>query len=69
MLRSRIAQRGATIIYATHIFDGMEAWPTHVAYVERGQLKRAGAAADVPVRARSLHAHARVRALTMRLRR
>ena len=43
-------QRGATIIYATHIFDGMEAWPTHVAYVERGVLKRAGAAADVPVR-------------------
>jgi CCR4-NOT complex subunit CAF16 len=42
-------QRGATIIYATHIFDGMDAWPTHVAYVERGVLKRAGRAADVPV--------------------
>jgi CCR4-NOT complex subunit CAF16 len=30
-------QRGATIIYATHIFDGLEFWPTHVAYVARGE--------------------------------
>lgn len=29
--------RGATIIYATHIFDGLEFWPTHVAYVARGE--------------------------------
>jgi len=29
--------RGATIIYATHIFDGLEFWPTHVAYVARGK--------------------------------
>ena len=43
-------QRGATIVYATHIFDGLADWPTHVAYVERGALKRAGATADVPVR-------------------
>lgn len=31
-------QRGATIIYATHIFDGLEQWITHVAYLEDGQL-------------------------------
>jgi CCR4-NOT complex subunit CAF16 len=31
------AARGATIIYATHIFDGLEFWPTHVAYVARGE--------------------------------
>jgi ABC-type uncharacterized transport system ATPase subunit len=30
-------ERGATIIYATHIFDGLEFWPTHVAYVARGE--------------------------------
>ncbi len=29
--------RGATIIYATHIFDGLESWPTHLAYVARGE--------------------------------
>lgn len=23
-------EKGATIIYATHIFDGLESWPTHL---------------------------------------
>ena len=23
-------ERGATVIYATHIFDGLESWPTHL---------------------------------------
>ena len=31
-------QRGATIIYATHIFDGLEKWVTHVVYIADGQL-------------------------------
>ena len=31
--------RGATIIYATHIFDGLEKWVTHVAYLADGHLK------------------------------
>ncbi len=31
-------QRGATIIYATHIFDGLEKWITHVAYVADGAM-------------------------------
>ena len=35
-------ERGATIIYATHIFDGMEDWPTHLAYVEEGKMVRGG---------------------------
>merc|ERR1719446_679892 len=25
--------RGATIIYATHIFDGLDDWPTHIHYL------------------------------------
>lgn len=29
-LRSECEERGATIIYATHIFDGLESWPTHM---------------------------------------
>ena len=33
-------ERGATVIYATHIFDGLEAWPTHLAYMEDGTLVR-----------------------------
>ena len=32
--------RRATIIYATHIFDGLDAWPTHVAFLARGKLRR-----------------------------
>jgi CCR4-NOT complex subunit CAF16 len=34
------SERGATIVYATHIFDGMESWPTHLAYVEGGRMVR-----------------------------
>ncbi|CAM9816632.1 unnamed protein product, partial [Chrysoparadoxa australica] len=26
-------ERGATIIYATHIFDGLDGWPTHLTYL------------------------------------
>lgn len=33
-------ERGATIVYATHIFDGLETWATHLAYVQDGDLKR-----------------------------
>ncbi len=33
-------ERGATIIYATHIFDGLERWITHVAYLEDGLLAK-----------------------------
>ncbi|PRQ32757.1 putative P-loop containing nucleoside triphosphate hydrolase [Rosa chinensis] len=34
-------QRGATIVYATHIFDGFETRATHLAYIQDGELKRA----------------------------
>ncbi|KAL2897432.1 ABC transporter I family member 19 [Bienertia sinuspersici] len=33
-------QRAATIVYATHIFDGLETWATHLAYIQEGELKR-----------------------------
>ncbi|KAK9146404.1 hypothetical protein Sjap_006307 [Stephania japonica] len=32
--------RGATVVYATHIFDGLEAWATDLAYIQDGVLKR-----------------------------
>lgn len=44
-------ERGATIIYATHIFDGMEKWATHMAFVTDGLLKRGGPTAGIAVRA------------------
>ncbi|KAL9233726.1 hypothetical protein vseg_008684 [Gypsophila vaccaria] len=39
-LAEECEQRGATIVYATHIFDGLETWATHLAYVQDGELKR-----------------------------
>lgn len=38
-LRSECETTGATIIYATHIFDGLEAWPTHLMYLAHSKLQ------------------------------
>lgn len=38
-LRKECEERGASIIYATHIFDGLEEWPTHILYVAHGKLQ------------------------------
>ncbi|CEM14107.1 unnamed protein product [Vitrella brassicaformis CCMP3155] len=35
-------QRRVTIVYATHIFDGMQAWATHVAHMASGKMVRFG---------------------------
>ncbi len=43
--RLECEERGATILYATHIFDGLEGWVTHVAYLEDGQLIKSEMAA------------------------
>jgi energy-coupling factor transporter ATP-binding protein EcfA2 len=40
--RAECEQRGATIVYATHIFDGLENWVTHVAYLEDGEMRIGG---------------------------
>ncbi|KAI8589677.1 P-loop containing nucleoside triphosphate hydrolase protein [Geranomyces variabilis] len=37
-LRSETEQRGATILYATHIFDGLGGWSTHVAHIAEGTV-------------------------------
>ncbi|KAJ4955064.1 hypothetical protein NE237_011847 [Protea cynaroides] len=41
-------QRGATIVYATHIFDGLETWATDVAYIQEGELKRTEKLSELP---------------------
>lgn len=33
---------GVTIIYATHIFDGLDDWPTHLGYIADGCLVKFG---------------------------
>ncbi|KAF7154626.1 hypothetical protein RHSIM_Rhsim01G0130300 [Rhododendron simsii] len=40
-LRKECEERGATIIYATHIFDGLKSWPSHIVYVAHGNLQLA----------------------------
>ena len=32
-LRKETETRGATIVYATHIFDGLDDWPSHIHYL------------------------------------
>uniref|UniRef100_A0A0D6R5K0 ABC transporter domain-containing protein n=1 Tax=Araucaria cunninghamii TaxID=56994 RepID=A0A0D6R5K0_ARACU len=38
--REECEERGATIVYATHIFDGLDSWATHITYIQDGRLKR-----------------------------
>ena len=45
--RQECTQRGAIIIYATHIFDGLEDWVTHVVYIHNGRLVK-GAPCRMP---------------------
>lgn len=40
-LKKECDERGATIVYATHIFDGLEDWPSHIVYVAHGNLQLA----------------------------
>jgi CCR4-NOT complex subunit CAF16 len=37
-LREESEARGAGLLYATHIFDRLESWATHLAYLDRGRL-------------------------------
>ncbi|KAG9291092.1 hypothetical protein G9A89_012964 [Geosiphon pyriformis] len=37
-LKKETVNRNATIVYATHIFDGLGDWPTHVAHIKRGTI-------------------------------
>uniref|UniRef100_A0A0A9EIQ1 ATPase AAA-type core domain-containing protein n=1 Tax=Arundo donax TaxID=35708 RepID=A0A0A9EIQ1_ARUDO len=40
-LKKECEERGATIIYATHIFDGLDDWPSHIVYIAHGKLQLA----------------------------
>jgi CCR4-NOT complex subunit CAF16 len=47
-LRDDVETRGGTILYATHILDGLEEWATHVAMIHRGRMVRHQALSEVP---------------------
>lgn len=46
-LRAETEARGVTVVYATHIFDGLAGWPTDVLFLHRGRVRRAGAYGDL----------------------
>lgn len=49
-LRKESEERGATIIYATHIFDGLDDWPTHFHYLNhRGHTGWQGKMEDLDI--------------------
>lgn len=37
-LREESEQRGVTVLFSTHIFDGLEEWGTHMTYVQDGKI-------------------------------
>lgn len=47
-LREESEARGATILYATHIFDTLDEWATHLAYLVAGQVRWFSPLEDIP---------------------
>lgn len=49
-LSKECMERGSTIIYATHIFDGLDDWPTHLTYLtSEGATGWQGKLSDLPL--------------------
>jgi CCR4-NOT complex subunit CAF16 len=47
-LREESETRGLTILYATHIFDGLESWATHIAHLDGGRVRLMAPLSQVP---------------------
>lgn len=41
-------ERGCVILYATHIYDGISDWMTHIAFMSDGEMIRGGPVSDFP---------------------
>ncbi|BFZ58322.1 CCR4-NOT regulatory complex component [Savitreella phatthalungensis] len=41
-LKDETQRRGCTIVYATHIFDGLANWPTHLVHMSLGEILEVG---------------------------
>jgi CCR4-NOT complex subunit CAF16 len=48
LLKGDFETHGTAVVYATHIFDGLEDWATHIALLERGRILRAEPLATLP---------------------
>merc|ERR1719231_1694744 len=47
-LREECEQRGATVVYSTHILDGLDDWPSHVLHIKGGKLNYCGEIGKAP---------------------
>jgi len=47
-LREECDERGATVVYSTHILDGLDDWPSHVLHLQDGKVRFNGLLADAP---------------------
>ena len=47
-LREETELRGATVVYSTHIFDGLDDWPTHMIRMQQGTVTYIGKAQLAP---------------------
>lgn len=47
-LREEAEQHGVTVIYSTHIFDGVDDWPSHILYLKQGAVRYCGPIKDAP---------------------
>jgi CCR4-NOT complex subunit CAF16 len=41
-LKVTAEQTGLTIVYATHIFDGLDDWASHIGYIANGEMRKYG---------------------------
>jgi CCR4-NOT complex subunit CAF16 len=48
-LREESVERGTTILYATHIFDSLEVWATHLCYLVAGKVRTFAALDGAPL--------------------
>lgn len=46
-LKRETESRGATVVYATHIVDNLNAWPTHLVHMSLGRVKKWGLAKEM----------------------
>jgi CCR4-NOT complex subunit CAF16 len=47
-LREESEERGATILYATHIFDTLDEWATHLVYLVAGRVHTFAPLSEIP---------------------
>jgi len=47
-LREESEQRNTTVVYSTHIFDGLDDWPTYLLHVKSGTVAYVGPISEAP---------------------